>query len=208
VCEWQGCETAERRFRDSHNLTNHVRYKHTGERPFSCDKPGCDKKFVQVHHMKKHSKLHIPSSESEKESSAKRKAEELNTETPNTSPSTHTYLVIRCQWKNCDEAFEEIEKLGTHLSESHIKIQKIINRANQKHGFVCEWKGCARDYPFPSCYNLIQHVRFKHTGEKPFVCTASACSLRFSQASDLKEHLRRHQSLEGDDSKKRRTEIC
>ncbi|XP_037296393.1 LOW QUALITY PROTEIN: zinc finger protein 467-like [Manduca sexta] len=40
------------------NLNNHVRL-HTGERPFVCPEPGCDKAYAQVTNLNQHRKRHL-----------------------------------------------------------------------------------------------------------------------------------------------------
>ncbi|RXG68527.1 Zinc-responsive transcriptional regulator ZAP1 [Armadillidium vulgare] len=41
-----------------------------------------------------------------------------------------------------------------------------------------------------SSHNLQRHIRFKHTGEKPFKC--NICSKSFAANSDLQVHTRTH----------------
>jgi len=234
TCDWQGCTSADKRYRDSCNLMIHLRYKHTGERPYACSEPGCDKRFVQEHHMKKHAKaIHLTSAKNnvtitedvnqseiyapEQEipelimeevrnvpisnTSAKKKRkspetllEDLQTIVPEKLQEeiSYTEANFQCRWKNCNATFNDMEAQANHIAEAHIKVQKLLNRKEKKRGFACEWTGCTREKPFNSCYNLEHHIRYKHTGEKPYACTVTGCFSRFAQASDLREHLRLH----------------
>src|SRR3990167_718170 len=94
----------------------------------------------------------------------------------------------KCEWEECNSTFATLTDLGTHLS-GHIKGQKLENRSNKKSGYICKWKNCTRNSkPFKGCYNLEHHLRYQHTGEKPFHC--KSCASKFAQRSDLIEHLR------------------
>ena len=98
-----------------------------------------------------------------------------------------------CKWDECNLSFESLKDLGVHL-RAHIKTQKDTNRKCKKSGYVCKWAGCARTNPFKGCYNLEHHLRYQHTGERPYQC--DACSSSFAQRSDLTEHLQNiHQFL-------------
>jgi len=211
----------------------HLRYKHTGERPYACTEPGCNKRFVQEHHMRKHAKtIHLSSIKVgiEEESTqsemydeipdllmeevksnqillfpteklpVKRKASAMEGTLEGTIAPEKLQLEpsFICKWKKCNSSFNEMESLAIHICE-HIKEQKFINKREKKKGFTCEWAGCARDKPFNSCYNLEHHIRYKHTGEKPYACSVMGCYSRFAQASDLKEHLRLHNNPIYDD---------
>ena len=94
----------------------------------------------------------------------------------------------KCEWNDCDKIFDCLTELGTHVL-GHIQDQKAENRSNKKSGYICKWKNCSRkEKPFKGCYNLEHHIRYQHTGEKPFVC--KWCPSKFAQRSDMIEHLR------------------
>jgi len=115
-------------------------------------------------------------------------------------------VVTTCKWGMCNLNYNTVEELGQHISE-HIKMQKAVNRREKRSGYVCEWDGCSRNKkPFKGCYNLEHHIRYQHTGEKPFACPKGWCDSKFAQHSDLKEHLRNiHCEQEDRTQKKKRS---
>ncbi|KAF9156712.1 Zinc finger protein glis2 [Mortierella sp. AD010] len=56
-CDWQGCPRMMKPFTKRHKMYNHLR-THTGERPFRCLVPGCDKKFSRPDSLTTHTKTH------------------------------------------------------------------------------------------------------------------------------------------------------
>jgi len=99
---------------------------------------------------------------------------------------TKEKIVYSCQWEECNCKFETVGALGDHV-RLHIAAQKKENRRNKTRGFYCKWRNCNREKAFKGLYNLDHHLRYQHTGEKPYSC--QKCASVFGQESDLKEHL-------------------
>ncbi|KAF7726995.1 hypothetical protein EC973_008108 [Apophysomyces ossiformis] len=57
TCEWEGCARNQKPFTKRHKMYNHLR-THTGERPFVCTKPGCEKRFSRPDSLTTHIKTH------------------------------------------------------------------------------------------------------------------------------------------------------
>ncbi|ORX54551.1 hypothetical protein DM01DRAFT_265925, partial [Hesseltinella vesiculosa] len=56
-CEWLNCRRNKKPFTKRHKICNHLR-SHTGERPFVCAQPGCDKRFSRPDSLTTHIKTH------------------------------------------------------------------------------------------------------------------------------------------------------
>ncbi|KAI9251057.1 hypothetical protein BY458DRAFT_493739 [Sporodiniella umbellata] len=95
-CEWEGCPRIMNPFTKRHKMYAHLRI-HTGERPFICPHPGCQKQFTRpdslTNHIKTHSKI-------------------------------KTFV---CSWEGCDKAYFYSRSLkkheGTHISPKSEKSE-------------------------------------------------------------------------------------
>ncbi|KAI8066771.1 hypothetical protein BC940DRAFT_57687 [Gongronella butleri] len=56
-CEWENCTRDNKPFTKRHKIFNHFR-THTGEKPFMCNYPGCQKRFSRLDSLTTHGKIH------------------------------------------------------------------------------------------------------------------------------------------------------
>ncbi|KAI8087642.1 uncharacterized protein B0P05DRAFT_531738 [Gilbertella persicaria] len=92
-----------------------------------------------------------------------------------------------CQWAFCTAEAPSLDKLMTHICESHIGSGKAT--------YFCEWNGCTRNKkPFMKRHKMHNHMR-THTGERPFVCTMLDCNKTFSRPDSLSTHIKTHSDI-------------
>ena len=60
TCFWNNCPREGEPFKAKYKLVNHIRV-HTGEKPFPCGFPGCEKVFARAENLKIHKRTHSSS---------------------------------------------------------------------------------------------------------------------------------------------------
>lgn len=176
-CNWTECEfiTAKR-----DHVYSHIKYKHTNERPFSCNK--CEKKFAVKRYLDKH-KTYIHGdglSHKLKCDWSQCHYETYLSNNLNTHYLRHKKIKqFKCDQNGCDASFTTIGDLNCHKKTVHEELRL----------FLCEWPGC--DTAFKRKYLLDNH-RTTHTGEKPFECDFPNCEVKCRLKTDLIGHKKTH----------------
>ena len=80
----------------------------------------------------------------------------------------------------CEEKFVSAHLLRLHVSRKHTAPSAMAHQ--------CTYEGC--NYASVESATLARHVRFKHTGERPFTC--GDCGFAAHTADAMARHARTH----------------
>ncbi|XP_069752288.1 zinc finger protein ZIC 3-like [Narcine bancroftii] len=125
VCHWENCTREGKAFKAKYKLINHVRV-HTGEKPFYCPYPGCEKVFARSENLKIHKRTHTGEKPFKCEfegcdrrfanSSDRKKHSHVHT-------SDKPYI---CKIKDCDKSYTHPSSLRKHM-KMHYKPALSLN---------------------------------------------------------------------------------
>ncbi|XP_067904006.1 zinc finger protein ZIC 1-like [Heterodontus francisci] len=125
VCYWENCPREGKAFKAKYKLINHVRV-HTGEKPFPCPFPGCEKVFARSENLKIHKRTHTGEKPFKCEfegcdrrfanSSDRKKHSHVHT-------SDKPYI---CKIKDCEKSYTHPSSLRKHM-KLHCKPSLSMN---------------------------------------------------------------------------------
>lgn len=202
------CQLCNQQFRKLDSLDRHL-FKHTGEKAYSCDVDGCDKKYSNRSHLNRHKKTSHSVVQTEaviichhagchqiftNQSNANR-----HYQAQHGNNYSHTCL-------DCGESFRRKMQLKRHTIISHtgkfpnvcthcgkgfLNI-KSLNNHRRSHK-ILECSSCSQT--FDKWSQLVKHRRDVHRSQKPnFIC--DHCDKTFCRKPNIKEHMKIHSSSE------------
>ncbi|XP_051878297.1 zinc finger protein ZIC 3-like [Pristis pectinata] len=166
VCCWENCAREGKAFKAKYKLINHVRV-HTGEKPFHCPYPGCQKVFARSENLKIHKRTHTGEKPFKCEfegcdrrfanSSDRKKHSHVHT-------SDKPYI---CKVKDCDKSYTHPSSLRKHM-KMHCK--PALPLSYEREAFTGLYSDTESDF---SSGDVVSSQ-----------LSASSCALPFNRSED------------------------
>ncbi|XP_054167591.1 zinc finger protein 665-like [Oppia nitens] len=87
---------------------------------------------------------------------------------------------FKCDIDDCDRSYDKSSVLQHHKRTVH------LNKTVRPKNLICDWVGCGKGFSYE--FQLTDHKRTKHTGERPFKC--KECNNSFATTSYLTAHVK------------------
>lgn len=188
-CKWTDCNYGSNK---SNHLVRHVR-THTGERPFECDFPNCDKKFTDSWKLKDHKSIH-----------AKRSLDQCLLENRNLSLANSLQInvteIINQNNHNftlkqqVQQKLPSIDDKNIDLLVPHVIIDETISSLNKPEVIDCIPSTDDSIHGILSIKNVEQYVEktIKSDGNQWYKCKWNGCEFGCVKSSYIVQHVYKH----------------
>ncbi len=132
ICYWKDCTRSFKPFDARYKLITHLRC-HTGEKPFKCDVPSCNRCFSRLENLKLHVRTHTGEKpyECHYGGCAKRFN---NTSDRAKHMKTHvTRKPYACKYPGCEKSYTDPSSMRKHIKYSH-KLKEMQERRSSSSG--------------------------------------------------------------------------
>ncbi|TFK15373.1 apoptosis inhibitor 5 [Platysternon megacephalum] len=130
ICDWKGCAREKKPFKAKYKLINHIRV-HTGERPFLCPFPGCEKVFARAENLKIHKRIHTGEKPFGCEFAG---CDRRFANSSDRKKHTHVHSSdkpYRCKVRGCEKSYTHPSSLRKHL-KTHRGLGPALSTATTK----------------------------------------------------------------------------
>ena len=166
------CHLCDYKTTQTYYLRRHMTC-HTDSKPFTCDIPGCNKRFKTRAIVLAHKRQsHAPSRDFQCPLCDYKGTTKSRLDSHWLTHSTDK--PFKCDIKGCDKWFKTSVAVYQH---------KVVVHSGQT--FHCDWPQCKRTYK--SKYALDLHRKL-HSADKQFFCGINGCVKGFKEKRNLKRH--------------------
>ncbi|KAI9205954.1 uncharacterized protein BJ171DRAFT_55520 [Polychytrium aggregatum] len=173
------CDQCPKIFKNAAKLERHHR-SHTGERPYACQHPGCDKRYGRSEHLAVHALSHLDNQEERRP--FKCTYQDCTRSFPTNCHLKRHYQThekpkpYECSFEGCSEAFSK-----------HHQLRKHMTVHTGQNPFICEHKDCTKSFKTSSQLKSHMHT---HSDRLRYRCGIDDCESEFRRYVDLQAHLR------------------
>ncbi|XP_037545709.1 transcription factor IIIA [Nematolebias whitei] len=174
ICSFPDCSAA---YNKQWKLDAHL-CKHTGVKPFSCEREGCGKSFCNANHLARHELSHTGAKPFLCTVDGCSEAFTTNANRNRHISRIHSqdHKKYVCKYDGCGLEFRKHKQLKSHVCEQH----------DQLPPYQCTFEGCQMRFAFPS--KLKRHEKV-HRG---YPCQEEDCTFTGKNWTELLKHRKNH----------------
>lgn len=170
------CMICDRKFESQLKFDYHVK-SHDLVKRYKCEFEGCDKSFIQHHHLENHKTTHNGFSKFLCFKCGKEFRQDCNLKVHLKSHEgeKNAGKIFKCSYQDCGKLFHSSSSYRSH---------------KDTHGSHSQCPECGKKFTQKSSLRAHFQTHFRNPGNKPFKCTQANCNRSFYQERSVKYHVR------------------